>query len=170
MQTPTPASGLQHGMPDEVIDAGDVHAAHASMNAASQARELLGENPDVAGGCLGVFLAYGLDQEIALGRANLSALEGRFDDAEHELATTLPSALTAHHHVTVLAHTAKVRAKAGHPDGACEALGAGLDLAEPAGYTMGVERIRGVRDRSLTRWAGLSCVRALDERLSPRAS
>jgi hypothetical protein len=101
-------------------------------------------------------------------RATLSALEGRFDDAEHGLDVVLRSTASPHVQVGVLAYIGRVRAKAGQPDGACEALGAGLDLAEPAGYTMGVARIRGVRDRSLTRWAGLSCVRALDERLAPR--
>ncbi|MGH8896795.1 MAG: transcriptional regulator, partial [Egibacteraceae bacterium] len=62
----------------------------------------------------------------------------------------------------------RVRAKAGQPDGACEALLTGLDLAEPVGYTMGVERARGVRARFPKRWTRLSCVRKLDERLGLR--
>jgi hypothetical protein len=70
---------------DEAVAVDDVWMGRASMDAAGRARELLGDDPDV-GGRIG-FLVYGLDQQLASAQANLSALEGRFTDAEHELAT-----------------------------------------------------------------------------------
>ncbi|MGH8906338.1 MAG: hypothetical protein ACRD0K_07455 [Egibacteraceae bacterium] len=151
-----------------VVAVGDVRAARAGVDAASRAWELLGDDPDASGGRIG-FLVYGLDQQLESSRANLSALEGRFADSEDRLGAVQRTAPTVHHQVLVLAQIGRVRAKAGSPEGACEALVAGLDLAEPAGYTMGVQRIRGVRDRFSKPWVALTCVRALDERLGPRA-
>ncbi|MGH8904829.1 MAG: hypothetical protein ACRDYA_24880, partial [Egibacteraceae bacterium] len=151
---------------DEAAAVGDARACRASLDAADRAREFLGDDPD-AGGRIG-YLVYGLEQQLESVRANLSALAGRFADAERTLDAVLRSAVTDRHRVIVLAQTGRVRTKAGEPDGACEALVAGLDLAEPAGYTMGVERLRGVRDRFPKPWKTLSCVRALDGRLGPR--
>lgn len=54
----------------------------------------------------------------------------------------------------------------GEPEQACQDLQHALDFALDAGYAMGVERIRGVRDRFPKLWAGLACVQELDERLA----
>jgi len=152
---------------DEMVAAGDLQASQASADAASQARELLGDDPDVDGWS-GVPVVYGLEGRLQTVRANLSALEGRFDDAEAELGVVLRAALGSDRGQTrALTRIGRVRVQASEPDGACEALSAGLDLAEPAGYTTGVERVRGVRARFPKPWAALSCVRALDERLAP---
>jgi hypothetical protein len=150
---------------DEVVAAGDLRASRASVDAASQARELLDDDPDV-GGWTGI-LVYGLEGRLQTVRANLSALEGRFTDAEDELGVVLRAALESDRgQARALTRIGRVRVRASEPDGACEALSAGLDLAEPAGYAMGVERVRGVRARFPKPWAALSCVRALDERLA----
>jgi hypothetical protein len=58
-----------------------------------------------------------------------------------------------------------VRAAAGEPEGACEALTRSVELARPVGYAMGLERAAGVRSRFDPRWSALPCVRELDERL-----
>ncbi|MGH8904828.1 MAG: hypothetical protein ACRDYA_24875 [Egibacteraceae bacterium] len=151
---------------DEAAAVGDVRACRASLDTASRVREPLGDDLD-AGGRIGPF-TYGLDQQLERVRADLSMLAGRFADAERRLEVVLRTAVTLHQRVVTFVDIGRVRTKAGEPDGACEALVAGLDLAEPAGYTMGVERLRGVRDRFPKRWKTRSCVRALDERLGLR--
>ncbi|MGH8886139.1 MAG: hypothetical protein ACRDYX_13360 [Egibacteraceae bacterium] len=151
---------------DEAAAVGDVRASRVSLDAAGRARELLGDDPD-AGGRIG-FLVYGLEQQLETARVNMQMLAGRFAEADRRFDAVLRSAMTVHHRVIILAQIGRVRAKAGQPDGACEALLTGLDLAEPVGYTMGVERARGVRGGFPKRWARLSCVRKLDERLGLR--
>ena len=151
---------------DEVAAVGDARACRASVDAASRARELLGDDPD-AGGRIG-YLVWGLDQQLESVRATAEVLAGRFADAERRLEVVLGSAVNARHEVNVLAQVGRVRVGAGEPEGACEALASGLDRAEPAGYAMGVERVRGVRDHFPKQWRTLSCVRRLDDRLGAR--
>jgi hypothetical protein len=51
------------------------------------------------------------------------------------------------------------------PEQACRDLQHALTLALQAGYTMGIERLLGVRDSFPKPWTTLACVRKLDERL-----
>jgi hypothetical protein len=151
---------------DEAAAVKDVHACRASLDVAYRARELLGDDLDAVGRIR--FLVYGLEQQLESVRANLSALAGRFAEADYTLDAVLRSAMTVRHQVIVLAQIGRVRAHAGEPDGACEALVTGLDLSEPVDYRTGVERVRGVRARFSKRWRRLACVRELDERLGLR--
>ncbi|MGH3922777.1 MAG: hypothetical protein ACRDTT_07905, partial [Pseudonocardiaceae bacterium] len=67
--------------------------------------------------------------------------------------------------VIKLVDLAAARVLQGEPEQACGDLVRALKLALDAGYMTGVERIRGVRDRFRPEWAGLPCVRDLDDLL-----
>ncbi|MGH8903995.1 MAG: hypothetical protein ACRDYA_20540, partial [Egibacteraceae bacterium] len=69
--------------------------------------------------------------------------------------------------VSVLVYTAAARVLQGEPEAACGGLLEALDLAERFGHGMGVRRVVGVRDGFRPEWAGLDCVRELDDRLRP---
>ncbi|MGH8902732.1 MAG: hypothetical protein ACRDYA_13910 [Egibacteraceae bacterium] len=69
--------------------------------------------------------------------------------------------------VVVLVDTAAARVLQGEPEAACAGLLEALDLAERFGHGMGVRRVVGVRDGFRPEWAGLDCVRELDDRLRP---
>ncbi|MGH8903332.1 MAG: hypothetical protein ACRDYA_17090, partial [Egibacteraceae bacterium] len=51
------------------------------------------------------------------------------------------------------------------PEQACRSACAGLDVADPAGLTLKMQRVRGVRAQFPEPWAPLACVRELDDRL-----
>lgn len=59
-----------------------------------------------------------------------------------------------------LGHTA-----AGDPEPACSAAVRSLDASQAAGYRVGVDRARRVRDAMPPQWTPLACVRNLDQRL-----
>jgi hypothetical protein len=59
-----------------------------------------------------------------------------------------------------LAHT-----KGGNPEPACQAATRSLVVSKTVGYTVGVDRVRRVRDMMPREWTPLACVRELDERL-----
>jgi hypothetical protein len=67
--------------------------------------------------------------------------------------------------VTVLVDTAAAQVLQGEPESACAGLQEVIGLTKQVGYGMGVQRIRGVRAGFPPEWAGLSCVRELDEQL-----
>ncbi|MGH8884455.1 MAG: hypothetical protein ACRDYX_04645, partial [Egibacteraceae bacterium] len=67
--------------------------------------------------------------------------------------------------VAMLGHNATARVLQDEPEQTCADLHRALDLTAAAGYTLGVERVLGVRDRFPDPWADLSCVRKLDQRL-----
>ncbi|MGH8905566.1 MAG: helix-turn-helix domain-containing protein [Egibacteraceae bacterium] len=90
---------------------------------------------------------------------------GRGEEALAELTKTLDR-LGPRGRAVVLAETASAWVIQGEPEQACRDLQHALDLALDAGYTMGVERIRGVRARFPKPWAELACVQELDERLA----
>lgn len=69
--------------------------------------------------------------------------------------------------VTLLVDIAAARVLQGEPEAACAGLHEALDLAERFGHGMGVQRIHGVRGGFRPEWAGLDCVRKLDDRLRP---
>jgi hypothetical protein len=147
---------------DEVAAAGDAQACRAGLDAADRTRELQGDEPETAP--IGP-LVYGVESQLESARANAVALAGRFADADRMLDAVLRSTVTVHHQVIVLCQLGRIRALARQPDGSCQALATGLDLAQPAGYTTGVHRIRSVRASFPASWSYLACVRDLDERL-----
>ncbi|MGH8902497.1 MAG: hypothetical protein ACRDYA_12665, partial [Egibacteraceae bacterium] len=68
--------------------------------------------------------------------------------------------------VQMHADMARVWVQLDEPEQACAQLTAALKLAAATGgYPMGLQRIRGVRAGFPTPWAGLDCVRELDQRL-----
>ncbi|MGH8896143.1 MAG: hypothetical protein ACRDZ4_03750, partial [Egibacteraceae bacterium] len=91
----------------------------------------------------------------------------RIGRAEEAVAALRPTLCAADPGWTAmaLADIAAARVLQGEPEQACRDLGRALTFALEAGYWMGVERIRGVRDQFPEPWAGLACVRKLDERL-----
>ncbi|MGH8903690.1 MAG: hypothetical protein ACRDYA_18965 [Egibacteraceae bacterium] len=65
----------------------------------------------------------------------------------------------------VLADVAFGHTAAGNPEPACDAAVRSLGASQTAGYRVGVERVRRVRDAMPPEWTPLACVRELDERL-----
>jgi hypothetical protein len=90
---------------------------------------------------------------------------GRADEAIDALRVMLPSAEPGTS-VIPLADIALARVAQDEPEQACQDLQHALDFALDSGYVMGVERIRGARDRFPEPWAELACVQELDERLA----
>ncbi|MGH8898139.1 MAG: hypothetical protein ACRDZ4_14260, partial [Egibacteraceae bacterium] len=89
---------------------------------------------------------------------------GRAEEAIAALRPTLNPAAPGWT-AMALADIAAARVLQGEPEQACRELQRALTLALRAGSAMGVERIRGARDQFPEPWAGLACVRKLDERL-----
>ncbi|MGH8900574.1 MAG: hypothetical protein ACRDYA_02580 [Egibacteraceae bacterium] len=67
--------------------------------------------------------------------------------------------------VAMLGHTATAGVLQDEPEQCCADLHRALDLSADAGYSLGVERVLGVRDRFPDPWADLSCVHNLDQHL-----
>ncbi|MGH8901104.1 MAG: hypothetical protein ACRDYA_05335 [Egibacteraceae bacterium] len=157
----------------------DVYTLRAAEHAHADKAELSKVDLEVAeqglrlpvGPEQGFFSAAGLyaDKQVHLEQvwSLASMAAGQLDDAEAALSRVLRTAARVGRQVMVLAGLAAVRIRAGEPEGACAALTEALDLAVAHGYTMLVQRIRGVRTRFPEPWAGLPCVVALDQRLRP---
>lgn len=144
--------------------AGDAEAAKPDLAAAEQG---LGRPAPDHGLFSPAALYRGMEAFVEGARGLVYAADGRFDAAERTLRVT--SGLSARGQVKRLAYLGEVRVQAREPEGACQALGDGHGHAVAAGYTMGVERIRGVRDSFPPPWSPLACVAALDDRLRPPA-
>jgi len=108
---------------------------------------------------------YGMDGHLDSARAVTLALAGRGVESDQAFAHVFSSAKNLRRRVCTFGHLAMVRAAAGEPEGACEALIRSVELARPVGYAMGLERAAGVRARFDPRWSDLSFVRELDEYL-----
>ncbi|MGH8904903.1 MAG: hypothetical protein ACRDYA_25265, partial [Egibacteraceae bacterium] len=67
--------------------------------------------------------------------------------------------------VSMLGYHATAGVLQDEPEQTCADLHRALDLSADAGYSLGVERVLGVRDRFPDPWADLSCVHDLDQRL-----
>lgn len=148
---------------DQHATCGDVEAALVDVDAADLA---FGEGVAPARGFWSR-ATYGdaMEQHLDSVRGVALALVGHDNDADQAFDRVLTLPANIHRQANTFGHIGLVRARAGALDGASEALLEGLDAAEPAGYAMGVERIRGVRAQFRDGCAGLACVRALDERL-----
>lgn len=81
------------------------------------------------------------------------------------LASTVPSWGYGTVRVFLLVDIAAARVLQGEPEVACAGLLEALDLAEQVGFGMGVQQVLGVRGGFRPEWAGLDCVRQLDDRL-----
>ncbi|MGH8896464.1 MAG: helix-turn-helix domain-containing protein [Egibacteraceae bacterium] len=145
--------------------AGDAEAAKPDLAAAEQG---LGKPAGPDHGLFSPAALYrGMEAGVERIRGLVYAADGRFDAAERTLRVS-PQA-TPRGHVTRLVFLGEVRVQAREPEGACQALGDGHGQAVAAGYTMGVEQIRSLRDRFPPPWSPLACVVALDDRLRPPA-
>ena len=152
---------------EEAIAARDVRPCRQSLETADRALEGVPVDKD-AFGPVGP-LTYGVPGQLQALRGLASALNGEFDAAQQQLAEAMRSTETTHQQVILLTQRASIRIHADNPEGACEALSAALGLALGESYTMGVERIRGVRARfptTPTDWAQLPCVKEFDEQLN----
>jgi transcriptional regulator with XRE-family HTH domain len=101
-------------------------------------------------------------------RGNCTALLGRYEDAARVLRAsldTMPADLVAWRAV-VSADLGAALAGMGEVEEAVRLLLAALDLTIEAGTPVHVRRIRGVRQRHLSRFADVTAVRHLDERLA----
>ncbi|MGH8904435.1 MAG: hypothetical protein ACRDYA_22825, partial [Egibacteraceae bacterium] len=91
---------------------------------------------------------------------------GRNSEALGEFRAALRDpALSSWGAVDTRADMGRVWAQLDEPEQACAQLATALKLAAPIDHRMGIARIRGVRAGFPTPWAGLDCVRELDQRL-----
>ncbi len=142
---------------------GDLEAALADIEAGDTA---LAESSDRARGFFSrAAFGYATTQHLDSVRSVTLALTGHGNDADRMFDRVLSSPPNNRLRVQTLVDLGLARARAGAVDGATEALLEGLDVAVPTGYTMGVERVRGVRAQFPDTCATLPCVRDLDERL-----
>ncbi len=148
---------------DQHATIGDVRAALADVEAAD--RGLAAGDDRTEGFFSRPTYGYGMDGHLGSARAVALALAGRGTESDQAFTRVLASAKNLRRQVCTFGHLAMVRAAAGEPEGACEALTRSVELAGPVGYAMGLERAAGVRARFDPRWSDLACVRELDERL-----
>ncbi len=152
---------------------GNASAGHAgaSARALDEARTLLAGDPGDAEvrGFLGSFLNVLGDQK------NLTTLEGRHhvllgrgERAEAALLSALAGASPGRVRLPVFLLTDLGAAYfvLDAPEAATRALTEAHTLAARRGFAIGLQRIRNVRSRMPRTWAGLGCVRDLDERLA----
>ncbi len=142
---------------------GDVHAGFADVEATERGLAATDDRTD------GFFsrLTYGYGMGGHLGRLRgmtlaLTRNQAESDDAFRQV---LSSAANLRHQVCTHGCLGIVRVAAGEPEDACDALVRAVDLAAPAGYAMGLERVAGVRAGFDPCWSRRPCVRELDERL-----
>ncbi len=148
---------------DQHATLGNVRAALADVEAADQG--LAASDDRTEGFFSRPTYGYGMDGHLDSARAVTLALAGRGAESDQAFAHVFSSAKNLRRRVCTFGHLAMVRAAAGEPEGACEALTRSVDLARPVGYAMGLERAAGVRARFDPRWSDLPYVRELDERL-----
>ena len=67
--------------------------------------------------------------------------------------------------IATYGHQALVQVDRRDPEAACTTLGSSIQLAVQEHYTMGIERMIGVRQRFDANWSTLPAVRCLDDEL-----
>lgn len=112
------------------------------------------------GGC-----AYNVAGHLDGVRGQADALDGRMDEAENMISSTLEGSGSARQQVITLVRLAAVRVEADDPDSTCLALAKASHLADGVGYRMGTYRVRGLRARLPATWQQLPSVADLDEQL-----
>ncbi|MGH8886231.1 MAG: helix-turn-helix domain-containing protein [Egibacteraceae bacterium] len=148
---------------DQHATLGDVGAALAD---AETAHTQLGVGEDRAEGFFSrATFGYAMDGHLGSVQAVTLALAGHTYESDRTFAQVLGCAANLRRRVYSYGHHGMVLAVAREPEGACDALTRSLDLAQPAGCVLGIERILGVRDSFDPSWADLACVRRLDDRL-----
>jgi transcriptional regulator with XRE-family HTH domain len=148
---------------DQHATLGDVDAALADIE---MAHTQLGLGDDRAEGFFSrATYGYGMHGHWGSVQAVTLALAGHAYEADRAFARVLDAAANLRRRVCTYGHQGMVLAVAREPEGACHALTRSLDLAQPADYALGIERILGVRDSFDDSWSELACVRKLDERL-----
>jgi transcriptional regulator with XRE-family HTH domain len=148
---------------DQRATLGEVKAALVDVDAAD--RGLAATDDRTKGFFSRATYGYGMDGHLNSARAVALALAGHTAESDQAFSEVLSSAKNLRRRVCTFGHLAMVRAAAGEPEGACEALTNSIELARPVGYAMGLERAAGVRARFDPRWSSLPCVRELDEQL-----
>lgn len=148
---------------DQHATLGDVGAALADAETAH--RDLAVGDDRAEGFFSRSTYGYGMDGHLGSVQAVTLALSGHAYEADRAFERVLDSAANLRRRVCTYGHHGMVLAVAGEPEGACDKLTRSLDLAQPTGYTLGIERILGVRDSFDESWSDLACVRELDERL-----
>ena len=100
-------------------------------------------------------------------RATIYGLAGETDQAEQVFEQVQAQAANGRRRAASYAHQALAYAKArpADPEAACAYLLKSVDIATAEGYAMGVRRTLGVRAGFRPGWAGLPCVREVDDRL-----
>jgi hypothetical protein len=148
---------------DQHATLGDVDAAFAD---AETAYSQLAVGDDLAEGFFSrPTYGYGMHGHLGSVQAVTLALAGRDYEADRAFAQVLASAANLRRRVCTYGHHALTLVVAKQPEQACHALTRSVELARPAGYVMGIERIFGVWDQFDPSWFDLACVRELDERL-----
>ncbi|MGH8903663.1 MAG: hypothetical protein ACRDYA_18825 [Egibacteraceae bacterium] len=95
-------------------------------------------------------------------------LLGRGEQAIDTLASALERTRAPRRQAVILADLGDALSQRGEPDEACARLGRAHTICSAHDYPLGAQRIVGVRERFPERFAGLDCVRELDERLRMR--
>ncbi|MGH8903869.1 MAG: helix-turn-helix domain-containing protein [Egibacteraceae bacterium] len=127
-----------------------------------------GDLTEPSGGFLGGRLAPGrVASSVAAVEGLCHTLFNQPRKAEIALIRTLRAAdpSDVSHVALLLGDLAAAYVLQREPEQACRSACAGLDVADPTGLTLAVQRVRGVRAQFPEPWTPLACVRELDDRL-----
>lgn len=97
------------------------------------------------------------------------ALEGRADEAARTFDSVQKAAHNGRRKVATHAHQALALVETGEAQAACNSLRSSVVLAATEDYDLGIQRAAGVRRGFPREWAGLPCVRDLDDRFQELA-
>ncbi|MGH8903979.1 MAG: hypothetical protein ACRDYA_20455 [Egibacteraceae bacterium] len=152
----------------EYATAGDAYQADVHMDLAARALQAVqAEGPMGSGfsSTAGVYAGWrdAADLDRFKGAAEMAA--GRSVQAAQTLTRVYKGLTTLRKRVDVLTDLSAVRLAQKHPEEVARLLGEAHTLGVEHDYTMGIQRVLGVRGRVPKDIAGLACMRTLDDQL-----
>jgi transcriptional regulator with XRE-family HTH domain len=108
---------------------------------------------------------YGMEGHLNSVRAILVALAGDEQESFRIFDQVHASAANMRRRIATYGHQALAQVSRRNPEAACATLSSSIQLAIQEHYTMGIERVIGVRHRFAPNWSTLPAVRSLDDEL-----
>lgn len=151
----------------EHATAGDAYQADVHLDLAAQALQTAQTEGPVGSGYSSSAGVYALWDETRLdqfkGAAEMAA--GRNVQAAQTFTRVLKGVRSPRKHADVLADLGAVRVRQKHPEEAARLLSEAHTLSVAHDYTMGIQRVLGVRGRVPDHLADLACMHTLDDQL-----